>query len=81
MKDTGRNTNKIENNKKIVKEKEKSNKKKNKTKRIYQQKMSKIFVRERKKTINMKVMLLNLKIKALYCSVLGNHWCNSQAPC
>lgn len=49
MKDTGRNTNKIENNKKIVKEKEKSNKKKNKTKRIYQQKISKIFVRERKK--------------------------------
>ena len=48
MKDTGRNTNKIENNKKIVKEKEKSNKK-NKTKRIYQQKISKIFVRERKK--------------------------------
>lgn len=73
MKDTGRNTNKIENNKKIVKEKEKSNKKKNKTKRIYQQKISKIFVRERKKTINMKVMLLNLKIKALYCSALGNH--------
>ena len=73
MKDTGGNTNKIENNKKIVKEKEKSNKKKNKTKRIYQQKISKIFVRERKKTINMKVMLLNLKIKALYCSVLGNH--------
>lgn len=72
MKDTGRNTNKIENNKKIGKEKEKSNKK-NKTKRIYQQKISKIFVRERKKTINMKVMLLNLKIKALYCSVLGNH--------
>lgn len=49
MKDTGRNTNKIENNKKIVKEKEKSNNKKNKTKRIYQQKISKIFVRERKK--------------------------------
>ena len=48
MKDTGRNTNKIENNKKIGKEKENGNKK-NKTKRIYQQKISKIFVRERKK--------------------------------
>lgn len=48
MKDTGRNTNKIENNKKIVKEKEKKQQK-NKTKRIYQQKISKIFVRERKK--------------------------------
>lgn len=49
MKDTGRNTNKIENNKKIVKEKEKKQQK-NKTRRIYQQKISKIFVRERKKT-------------------------------
>ena len=73
MKDTGRNTNKIENNKKNCKRKRKKQQKKNKTKRIYQQKISKIFVRERKKTINMKVMLLNLKIKALYCSVLGNH--------
>lgn len=34
MKDTGRNTNKIENNKKIVKEKEKSNKKKQNKKNL-----------------------------------------------
>ena len=49
MKDTGRNTKKIENKKKMGKEKKKKKKKKNKTKRIYQQKISKIFVRERKK--------------------------------
>lgn len=48
MKDTGRNTNKIENNKKIVKEKEKSNKK-TKQKEFTNKKISKIFVRERKK--------------------------------
>lgn len=71
MKDTGRNTNKIENNKKIVKEKEKTTKKQNK--KNLPTKNFKNFCKRKKKTINMKVMLLNLKIKDLYCSVLCNH--------
>ena len=73
MKDTGRNTNKIENNKKIVKEKEKSNKKKQNKKNLPTKNFKNFCKRKKKKKINMKVMLLNLKIKALYCSVLGNH--------
>lgn len=72
MKDTGRNTNKIENNKKIGKEKEKSNKKKQNKKNL-PTKNFKNFCKRKKKTINMKVMLLNLKIKDLYRSVLCNH--------
>lgn len=61
MKDTGRNTNKIENNKKIVKEKEKSNKK-TKQKEFTNKKFQK-FLLEKEKKHNMKVMLLNLKSK------------------
>lgn len=48
MKDTGRNTNKIENNKKIVKEKEKSNKKQNK--KNLPTKNFKNFCKRKKKT-------------------------------
>ena len=43
MKDTGKNTNKIENNKKIVKEKEKSNKKKTKQKEFTNKKFQKFL--------------------------------------
>ena len=48
MKDTGRNTNKIENNKKIVKEKEKSNKKKQNKKNL-PTKNFKTFCKRKKK--------------------------------
>ena len=49
MKDTGRNTNKIENNKKIVKEKEKSNKKKKQNKKNLPTKNVKNFCKRKKK--------------------------------
>lgn len=49
MKDTGRNTNKIENNKKIVKEKEKSNKKKQNKKNLPTKNFKNFCKRKKKK--------------------------------